>query len=110
MSIIDLNTYNTLKENTGTEFISELIDTFLEDTPNLIAQMKNALAEKNAESFRRAAHSIKSNAATFGASQLAALARELEGMGRGNNLEIGNRLEPLEEAFQKAKSQLIELR
>ncbi|MBE0671327.1 MAG: Hpt domain-containing protein [Anaerolineales bacterium] len=110
MSIIDLNTYNSLKENTGAEFISELIDTFLEDTPNLIAQMKNALAAKNAESFRRAAHSIKSNAATFGASQLADLARELEGMGRENNLEIGNRLEPLEEAFQKAKSQLIELR
>ena len=110
MSIIDLNTYNSLKENTGAEFISELVDTFLEDTPNLIAQMKNALAAKNAESFRRAAHTVKSNAMTFGASRLADLARELEGMGRENNFEIGSRLETLEEAFQKAKSQLIELR
>jgi histidine phosphotransfer protein HptB len=110
MSGIDVNTFNSLKENTGAEFISELIDTFLEDTPDLIAQMRKALVKKDAESFRRAAHSIKSNAATFGASQLAALARELESMGRENNLEIGNRLEVLEEAFQKAKSQLIELR
>jgi HPt (histidine-containing phosphotransfer) domain-containing protein len=110
MSGIDVNTFNSLKENTGAEFISELIDTFLEDTPDLIAQMRKALVKKDVESFRRAAHSIKSNAATFGASQLAALARELESMGRENNLEIGNRLEVLEEAFQKAKSQLIELR
>jgi HPt (histidine-containing phosphotransfer) domain-containing protein len=110
MSVIELNTFNELKETAGSEFINELMDTFLEDTVHLISQMKSALATKNSEPFRRAAHSIKSNAATFGASQLAALARELEGMGRENNLEIGNRLEMLEEAFQKAKSQLIELR
>lgn len=110
MSVIDINTFNSLKENAGTEFVSELIDTFFEDTINLTGQMRTALAVKDAESFRRAAHSLKSNAATFGATQLASLARELEGMGRENNLEIGNKLEVLEEAFQKVKSQLIELR
>lgn len=110
MSVIDMNTFNSLKENAGTEFVSELIDTFFEDTINLTEQMRTALAVKDAESFRRAAHSLKSNAATFGATQLASLARELEGMGRENNLEIGNKLEVLEEAFQKVKSQLIELR
>ena len=110
MSIIDMNTFNSLKENAGTEFVSELIDTFFEDTLYLMEQMRAALAAKDSESFRRAAHSLKSNAATFGATELSTLARELEGMGRENNLEIGNRLEGLEEAFQKAKSQLIELR
>lgn len=110
MSVIDLNTYNSLRETTGAQFVSELIDTFLEDSPNLISQMKKSLSSSNADSFRRAAHTLKSNAATFGALQLAGFARELEGMARENNLEIGNRLEVLEEAFQKAKSQLIELR
>jgi HPt (histidine-containing phosphotransfer) domain-containing protein len=110
MSIIDLNTFNTLRETTGAQFVSELIDTFLEDSPLQINQMKKALSSFDCDSFRRAAHTLKSNAATFGALQLAGLARELEGMGRENNLEIGNRLETLEEAFQKAKSQLIELR
>lgn len=110
MSIIDMNTFNSLKENAGTEFVSELIDTFFEDTLHLMEQMRAALAAKDSESFRRAAHSLKSNAATFGATELSTLARELESMGRENNLEIGNRLEGLEEAFQKAKSQLIELR
>lgn len=110
MSVIELDTFNELKETAGSEFINELMDTFFEDTVHLIVQMRSALAVKNSDAFRRAAHSIKSNAATFGASRLAALARELEGMGRENNLEIGNKLEMLEEAFQKAKSQLIELR
>ncbi len=110
MSVIDLNTYNSLKDATGSDFVNELMDTFLEDTLDLIAQMRGALAQKDAESFRRAAHTIKSNAATFGASHLSSLARELEGKGRDNDLEIGNRLEILEEAFQSAKSQLIELR
>ncbi|MFN8383629.1 MAG: Hpt domain-containing protein [Anaerolineales bacterium] len=110
MSVIDMNTFNSLKENAGAEFVSELIDTFFEDTINLTQQMRAALVAKDDESFRRAAHSLKSNAATFGATELSSLARELENMGRENNLEIGNRLEVLEEAFQKSKSQLIELR
>ncbi len=110
MSVIDLNTFNDLRETTGAQFVNELIDTFIEDSPSLINQMKKAISLLDAESFRRAAHTLKSNAATFGAMQLSSLARELESMGRDNNLEIGNRLEVLEEAFQKAKSQLIELR
>lgn len=110
MPIIDMNIFSELKETMGAEFINELIDAFVEDTPNLITQMHKTLISKDAETFRRAAHTVKSNALTFGASELASLARDLEGMARENNLEIGNRLEMLEEAFQKAKSQLIELR
>jgi histidine phosphotransfer protein HptB len=110
MSVIELNTFNTLKENAGEEFIGELIDTFLEDSSSLMAEMRSALAAKDADSFRRAAHTLKSNAATFGAVGLAELARELEMLGRENNLETGGRLEVLEEAFQQVKSQLVELR
>lgn len=110
MSVINMDTLNSLKETTGAEFVRELMDTFFEDSPKLISALKIALAAKDADAFRRAAHSIKSNAATFGAEQLSALARELEGRGRENDLEIGSRLEALEEAFQEAKSQLIELR
>ncbi len=110
MSVINLNTFHALKETTGAEFVSELMDTFLEDTPKLVMELRSALTSKDADAFRRAAHSIKSNAATFGAEQLADLARELESLGRENDLEIGNRLAALEEAFQKAQSQLIELR
>ena len=110
MTVIDINTFNSLKESTGADFIGELIDTFLEDAPIQIQQMKDGLDKKDAESFRRAAHTVKSNAATFGATQLATLARELESMGRENNLEIGNRLQVMEEAFHQVKNQLNALK
>lgn len=110
MSVIDLNTYNALKESTGADFVSTLTDTFIDDGDALIEQMRAALSGKDAETFRRAAHSLKSNAATFGADELSALARELETMGRENNLEAQDQFEALKEAFELAKSQLNELR
>ena len=105
-SQIDMNTFNSLKESTGADYIGELIDTFLDDAPNLLAQMNSALANNDAESFRRAAHSMKSNAATFGAMELSLLAKELENLGRENNLEIGDRLEAIEDSFRQVESQL----
>jgi len=110
MSVLDLNTFNILKETTGADFIGELIDAFLEDAPDLIAQMKSALISQDTDSFRRAAHSMKSNAATFGAMELSALAKELEGFGRDKNLEIGNRLDMLEAAFNLVAHQLEALK
>jgi HPt (histidine-containing phosphotransfer) domain-containing protein len=110
MSKIDLNTFNSLKESTGADFIGELVDAFLDDAPTLISQMRSALATKNAEAFRRAAHSMKSNAATFGAMELSALARELETLARENNLEVGNRVDLIEAEFQQVKSELLSLK
>lgn len=108
--MIDINTFNTLKESTGNDFIIELINTFLEDMPEQVAQLKIAHAAQDAEVFRRAAHTIKSNAATFGANQLAALARDLEMMGRENNLAAGNQLQALEEAAEQVMNELKKLR
>jgi HPt (histidine-containing phosphotransfer) domain-containing protein len=110
MPVIDKVTFEELKQMSGVDFINELIDAFLDDGPNMISQMQTALAVKDTESFRRNAHSLKSNANTFGAIELATLAKELELMARENTLEIGNRLEILQEAFGKAAAELKELR
>ena len=110
MSKIDLNTFNSLKESTGADFIGELVDAFLDDAPVLISQMRSALAGKDAEGFRRAAHSMKSNAATFGAMELSALAKELETLARENNLGVGNRVDMIEAEFQQVKRELQSLK
>jgi histidine phosphotransfer protein HptB len=110
MSKIDLSTFDALKETTGADFIDELIDAFLEDAPALIAQMRTGLANNDADTFRRAAHSMKSNAATFGAMELFAIAKELETLGREQNLTVGNRMERLEAEFQLAAQALEDLR
>jgi len=106
-SVIDANTFEDLKQMAGADFIGELINTFLEDTPQLIQQLHSALSSNNAESFRRAAHSLKSNAASFGANLLSAQARELEMLGRENKLnEVGDKLKSLDEAYQVVAQEL----
>ena len=111
MSVIDKATFEELKEMSGEDFINELIDTFLEDAPKLIDEIKAAHTTNNADTFRRVAHSMKSNAATFGASQLSALAKELETLGKENKLnETGDRLKVLEEAFVSVRDELRDLK
>jgi len=110
MSVIDQATFEELKQMSGEDFITELIDAFLDDAPNMLANMQSALDAKDVESFRRNAHSLKSNANTFGAKELGELARELEQMGKDNDLEIGNRLEVINEAYGKAAEELKGMR
>ena len=104
MPVINQATFDELKQMSGADFINELIDTFLEDSPKLIEEMESALKANNVDSFRRAAHSLKSNAATFGANSLSSLAKELEILGKENKLnETGNKLKALEEAYESVR-------
>jgi HPt (histidine-containing phosphotransfer) domain-containing protein len=68
------------------EFLTELLQTYLEDSPRLLAAMRTALLAGNAEDFRRAAHTLKSNSASFGAMTLSRLARALEELGKAGTL------------------------
>ena len=110
MTVIDTTTFEELKQMSGEDFINELIDVFLDDAPNLINGMKAALAVQDVESFRRNAHSLKSNANTFGATELGLLARELEFMAKENNLNIEDRLDILREAFATVAEELRGMR
>jgi HPt (histidine-containing phosphotransfer) domain-containing protein len=84
-SVIDRAVYAELRETTDAEFVVELVDTFIEERPGMLAELRAARAEGNAERFRRAAHSLKSNGRTFGALKLTALAREFELKGLGTD-------------------------
>lgn len=110
MKIIDRAVLEALSDAVGEEFVGELIDTFTEEGPGMFNEMQQALSVADADSFRRAAHSLKTNAATFGAKELAEKAKELETMARENNLDIGNRLELLEETFEEVAEELKSLK
>ncbi len=110
MPVIDKATFDELKQMSGEDFINELIDAFLDDAPNMLQNMQSALDSKDVESFRRNAHSMKSNANTFGATELGALAKELEFMAKENNLDVGNRLEVIKEAYDKVAEELKGMR
>jgi HPt (histidine-containing phosphotransfer) domain-containing protein len=77
-SAIDPAVFAELQASAGADFVRELIDTFLEEAPPMLVELRETLAARRPEPFRRAAHSLKSNASTFGASTLATMARDLE--------------------------------
>ena len=110
MAVIDATIFNELKQMSGEDFINELIDAFLDDGPNMLNNMQTALETGDVESLRRNAHSLKSNANTFGATELGVQAKELEYMARENNLDVGDRLEKLNQAFSVAAAELKEMR
>ena len=91
---IDPHTFDELQANAGADFVRELVDTFAEEAPRLLAELRRALADGAADHFRRAAHSLKSNSHTFGATRLATMARALELGGLPPNVDALDELAP----------------
>ncbi len=91
--------------------LPSLIDSFYKDAPRLIADARRTLAEGKAADLRRAAHTLKSTSATFGAMALSALARELEYKARDGALKDADELlARIDAEFAQAKAVLEERR
>jgi HPt (histidine-containing phosphotransfer) domain-containing protein len=92
-------------------FLRELIDVFLADTPARLADMTRALEQSNAELLTRAAHSVKGSACNFGATLLVELAAELENIGRAAAWsDAAARLPAAREEFERVAAALQQLR
>ncbi len=76
----------SLRELGGDDFLVEVIDTFLADVPTLLATLHQALEAGDTAEVRRAAHTLKSNGATLGATEFADLCRALEQQARDARL------------------------
>jgi len=113
-NLVDMATLKELRETTDADFALELIDTYLEDSAELIEAMRSALTAGDADAFRRAAHSLKSNSATVGAAELSSMAKDLERMGRDGELKDApptldatlSMFEQVREALERAKHDL----
>jgi HPt (histidine-containing phosphotransfer) domain-containing protein len=108
---IDPATFEALKQTTGAEFALELVDTFLQEAPVMLEDLRRALATNDADKFRRTAHSLKSNSNTFGALALAAMARDLELTSVAKVSESGSQpLDALAEEYSRVAAALTALR
>ena len=74
--LFDPSVFRGLCSELGNEDAAEVLQAFLADTPRKMAIMISDMTDR--PSIKRAAHSIKSSAATFGFVGLSALARDLE--------------------------------
>ena len=86
-------------------FVSELIDQFLTDAPALVETARAGVASGDAGEVRRALHTLTSNAATFGATDLAVSSRQLEELAKGGSLDgVALRLDAIAEQLERVGS------
>jgi CheY-like chemotaxis protein len=108
--VIDLEQFQKFRAAMGADFIGEVLAAFTAEAPALLQQLRQALAGNDPETFRRAAHTLKSNAAAFGAVTLAALARELEQIGQaGCQSAHGDKVTRAEAEYLRVHQALKEL-
>lgn len=107
--ILDEAALEALNEVTGgdDEFFAELVDTFLEDAPTLMADIHTALDSGDASEVRRLAHGLKSNGMDFGATVFATLCKTLEHNAADGQLGDGHDLlADIEDEFTRVKAAL----
>jgi len=98
-----------LRRTTGgnEKLIRSLAATFLADAPKALARIRGALTKKNVAELASAAHLLKGSLAIFGAPKAVAAARNLEALGRANNLrEATASLRTLESEFALLQHEL----
>jgi two-component system sensor histidine kinase/response regulator len=66
--------------------LAELVSTFLEEAPLLLGRLHEGVAGGSAAMIRLNAHSLKGNAADFGALALAELCLQMEKLGRSGEV------------------------
>lgn len=69
-TIIDITAFREMKEIADISFAKELFDLFKTDTPERIAEMRQALTKNDIKVFSRSVHSVKGSSAVVGAKKL----------------------------------------
>ena len=70
-----------------TELFGELVGLFMTESVELLAQVRNAIAQRDAKVLERAAHSIKGSAAAFCGESARVVAQTLEGIGERGDFD-----------------------
>lgn len=69
------------------EFLKELAGIFINDAPEHMSEIEEAVNCRNSEALVTSAHKLKGSAANFGKNVTTDIAFKLETMGRENNLD-----------------------
>ena len=69
------------------DLLRELIDVFLDDAPQRMGEVRQALGARDATALYRAAHALKGSAGNFGAPEVVGHALRLEAHARAGDLE-----------------------
>ncbi len=90
-----------LVQETDFDFVVELIDIYLTETPKQIQAITSALEAKNYTSLMITAHTLKGGSLNLGAKVMGALCLKLEEIGRaGKSIPEGTSVADLEHEFK----------
>ena len=105
--VIDLKTIETLRNMSFRACFAPVLDTWLQESHDLMNTIRNAIRDADSAALFLAAHSFKNSCANVGGLQLSTLVREIEGLARENHCaEAAGRLDKLESAYASAYAEL----
>jgi len=89
------------------DLLREIIEAFINDAPNQIITITNAIQNKDGDTLMRNAHTLKSTSAMLYAHSVSQIAKQMEEAGKLNNFTISSTLLiKLNEAFQLLMNEL----
>jgi len=107
LDVETLRAFEKIKSEDGSDFVIELIDLFLEGTPQRIQAIREAAFEKEWGLLKHIAHTIKGSSSTLGLHRVAQVCRELEATSLSSSDAVGGLVRALESRFVEAREALM---
>ena len=88
--VLDLKVLQSIRQMGGAKgehILKTIIEQYLEDAPQHLQAIREAIAKADSESLRKSAHTLRSSNANLGALNLADWCKELENLGRSGTTE-----------------------
>jgi signal transduction histidine kinase/DNA-binding response OmpR family regulator len=110
VAVLDAKALQQLRDivtEDASEFLTEVIDSYLKEAANLLQTIRTTVAQGEAAGLYQATHTLKSTSATLGAMTFSKLCTELEAMGRAGTTEGAfDKVSHLEDEYKRVKAAL----
>jgi HPt (histidine-containing phosphotransfer) domain-containing protein len=104
---VDLRAHLSQMTGGNEKLARSLVKTFLADAPKTLAEIRKAIAQKNAKNLGSSAHLLKGSIAIFGATKAVVAAQSLQNMGRSGHIrKAAAELRALESEFKSLDREL----
>ncbi|MBI5251033.1 MAG: response regulator [Desulfomonile tiedjei] len=92
------------------DLLGEIISLFLEDSPRLLAEIREAFQHRKPALMEKAAHTLKGSVSNFAAESAVQAALRVEGIGRSSDLtEAPQAIMHLEREMERVREELVAL-
>ncbi len=82
-----LNNIRSLQREGAPDILQKIVGLYLENSSKIIDELRQAVEKEDAKKIRSTAHSLKSSSANLGADLLAETCKEMESLGRQDQLQ-----------------------